>query len=157
VAFTPDGALRWSRSLAGAFRQAPAIGSDGTIYIGGLDGNLLAISPENVVKWSVTIYGSIPGTAAIGSTGSIYSTAEFYPGSPPNDSGHTLFAISSDGTIQWSHIVSPSYLSMQFGAAPALTSEDGIVLGASPSFHFFNVALDRRGDKAAGFRPYFGA
>ena len=42
-AFNPDGTLKWSYTTGEGVLSSPAIGSDGTIYVGSWDKNLYAI------------------------------------------------------------------------------------------------------------------
>ncbi len=66
--------VRWT----GRFRterpvySSPAIGSDGTIYVGSDDHNLYAINPNGTQKWAFKTGGNVPSSPAIGSDGTIY-------------------------------------------------------------------------------------
>ncbi len=44
--YNPNGTLKWEFTACGGDTySSPAIGADGTIYVGSLDGNLYAITP----------------------------------------------------------------------------------------------------------------
>ena len=94
VAFgqTP-GTKKWSYSTGSAiYYTCPAIGSDGTIYIGAYNGKLYALNPDGTQKWIYTTGGAIYySSPAIGSDGTIYV------GSQDN----RLYAINPDGTKKW--------------------------------------------------------
>ena len=47
-----EGTLKWSFKTGGMVRSSPAIGSDGTIYVGSDDYKLYAINPDGTEKWS---------------------------------------------------------------------------------------------------------
>ena len=46
----PSGTLKWKYKTGGSIWSSPAIGSDGTIYVGSWDGNLYAINPVGTLK-----------------------------------------------------------------------------------------------------------
>jgi len=65
--------LKWSfTTQLGYVRFSPAIGADGTIYVGSWDDNLYAISPDGSQKWSFTTGGKVVSSPAIGADGTIY-------------------------------------------------------------------------------------
>jgi len=68
-AYTPDGSLLWTYepNILGT----PAVGSDGTIFFGSLDGCLHALNPNGTLKWKTEIGGWISGTPAITEDGLI--------------------------------------------------------------------------------------
>jgi outer membrane protein assembly factor BamB len=53
--------------------SSPAIGSDGTVYFGCLDGKLYALNPDTgVKKWERFLGSFVPGSPALGPDGTIY-------------------------------------------------------------------------------------
>jgi outer membrane protein assembly factor BamB len=54
--------------------SSPAIGSDGTIYVGSFDNKLYAVNPNGTAKWDTDniIVGAVQSSPAIGSDGTIY-------------------------------------------------------------------------------------
>jgi outer membrane protein assembly factor BamB len=84
--------LKWSFTTDGSVSSSPAIGTDGTIYIGSYDNKLYAINPDGSQKWSFTTGYPIDSSPAIGADGTIYV------GSRDN----RLYAINPDGTQKWS-------------------------------------------------------
>ncbi|MBU1625794.1 PQQ-binding-like beta-propeller repeat protein [bacterium] len=84
--------MKWSFYTWGEINSSPAIGSDGTIYIGSASNYLYALNPDGTKKWAFNtgcdIYFSSP---VIGVDGTIYlgSTSKF------------LFAINPDGSLKW--------------------------------------------------------
>ena len=52
--------------------SSPAIGSDGTIYVGSYDINLYAINPDGSKKWEFDTLAGVVTSPAIGSDGTIY-------------------------------------------------------------------------------------
>ena len=91
--------------------STPAIGSDGTIYIGATDGNLYAISPSGTLDWTYSAGGSPPGgysfygtgiesSPLIGPDGTIYFGSEngyLYALTPPTTAG-------GSPTLAWDYL-----------------------------------------------------
>jgi hypothetical protein len=56
-----------------AIRGSPAIGRDGTVYVGGDEGRLFALDPATGgTRWSVGTSGPLTGAPAVGADGMIY-------------------------------------------------------------------------------------
>ncbi len=83
--------LRWAFGTNSFVFSSPAIGSDGTIYVGSYDGYLYAINPDGTLKWRYRTGGLIHSSPAIGSDGTIYVGS--------ND--NYLYAVNPDGTLKW--------------------------------------------------------
>jgi len=86
-----NGKLKWKFSTKGAIHSHPAIGSDGTIYIGAWDHNLYAINPDGSLKWSFPTGGQINASPTLGSDGTIYIGAW----------DRNLYAINPKGALKW--------------------------------------------------------
>ena len=98
-----DGAVKWSFETGDGVESSPAIGSDGTIYVGSHDSKLYAINPDGTEKWHFQagdpvynetwdVWKGIMSSPAIGADGVIYITSL----------SNKLYAINSDGTEKWS-------------------------------------------------------
>jgi len=91
-ALNPNGTLNWVCSLNGDVRSSPAIGVDGTIYIGSNDYCVHALHPDGTLKWSYETGASIRySSPAIASDGTVYV----------GSSDGYLYALSPDGTLKW--------------------------------------------------------
>ncbi|WP_423961988.1 PQQ-binding-like beta-propeller repeat protein [Candidatus Binatus sp.] len=87
-----NGKLKWAFATDGAVVTAPAIGADGTIYIGSDDHNLYAVKPDGTRRWKFETGNNVQlSSPAIGSDGTIYFGS---------DDGN-LYAVSPDGTQKW--------------------------------------------------------
>ncbi len=82
-AVAPDGTLEWTCTLEregvvdNEIIGTPAVGADGTIYIGGFkdaikSGALYAVNPDGSIKWWYTFENEAKGIPAIGSDGTLY-------------------------------------------------------------------------------------
>jgi outer membrane protein assembly factor BamB len=119
-AVNPDGSRKWSISNYPYYFRAPAIGADGTIYIGSDDDNLHAINPDGTQKWvfATANPGSVqwsPGSPAIGQDGTIYIGSR----------DTKLCAVNPDGTEKWSF--QTGELS---GLAPAIGGDGTVYIGS---------------------------
>lgn len=69
----PDNpATKWSFETEDSIASSPAIGADGTIYIGSHDNKLYAINPDSTEKWSYATKGEVTSSPTIGADGIIY-------------------------------------------------------------------------------------
>jgi outer membrane protein assembly factor BamB len=75
-AINPNGTLQWDYTTGSSVKSSPAIGADGTIYVGSIDTNLYAINPNGTKKWVYTTGGSVDSSPAIASDGTIYVGSE---------------------------------------------------------------------------------
>jgi uncharacterized repeat protein (TIGR02543 family) len=88
------GEMQWSYNMGYSVTSGPAIGSDGTIYVGNSTGRrLYAINPDGTLLWSYLTGGNVSSSPVIGLDGTIYVG---------NGTGNEFFAINPDGTRKWS-------------------------------------------------------
>ena len=95
--------------------SSPAIGADGTIYVGSWDSNLYAINPNGTLKWSYATGYGIDSSPAIGADGTIYVGSV----------DHNLYAINPNGTLKWSYTMG-SYIN----SSPAIGADGTIYVGS---------------------------
>jgi len=116
VALNPDGTIKWALSTiyypVDAF-SSPAVGSDGTIYAGGMT----AFNPDGTAKWQ---YSGPEGSPSIGPDGTIYSSG---------DAG--LYAMNQNGTLRWKFSTGASGDAFGFGQSSAVIGNDGTIYFAS--------------------------
>ena len=67
---------KWAFKTGFFVDSSPAIGSDGTIYVGSRDNNLYAINPDGSKKWNFKTRFEVSSSPAIGSDGTIYVGSE---------------------------------------------------------------------------------
>jgi len=95
--------------------SSPAIGADGTIYVGSKDNNLYAINSDGSLKWSFTTGDMVRSSPTIGADGTIYV------GSDDNN----LYAINPDGSLKWSFTTGDDVFS-----SPAIGADGTIYVGS---------------------------
>lgn len=95
---TAEGELKWTYDSDAMFlHSSPAIGEDGTIYIGdngslsGLDSSLIAVNPDGTLKWKYIAEDIFRSDPVIAEDGTIFAAS--------NDG--RLYAINPDGTLKW--------------------------------------------------------
>jgi outer membrane protein assembly factor BamB len=68
-----NGSLKWKYLTSNSVSSSPAVGSDGTVYVGSQDGRLYAINPgDGSEKWSYATAGIVASSPAIGGDGTVY-------------------------------------------------------------------------------------
>jgi outer membrane protein assembly factor BamB len=69
----PPGSKLWEFTTGGAVHSSPAIGTDGTVYVGSSDGKVYALDGSTGAKrWEYATGGAIRSSPAIGSDGTVY-------------------------------------------------------------------------------------
>ena len=107
--------LKWTFSTRRSICASPAIGSDGTIYIGSNDKNLYAINPNGRLKWQYKTRGKIVSSLAIGVDGTIYVGSW----------DKNLYAINPDGSKKWKYETGGKVYS-----SPAIGADGTIYVGS---------------------------
>ena len=85
------GDLIWKFTTGGKVYSYPALGTNGTIYIGSNDNNLYAVNPYGSENWAFKTGGWVAGPPAIGKDGTIYV----------GSLDKNLYAINPDGSKKW--------------------------------------------------------
>ncbi len=111
-----DKILKWIFTALGEINSSPAIGSDGTIYVGSSNGYIYAISSYGILLWSFETAGAIDGSPAIGNDGTIYA----------GSFDRQVYALNPDGTLKWVHPTRSN-----FTAGPAIGSDGTIYIGGT--------------------------
>jgi outer membrane protein assembly factor BamB len=107
--------LKWSFTTGDEIFSSPAIGADGTIYVGSLDGKLWAINPDGSPKWSLLTGGEVHSSPAIGADGTIYF----------GSLDGKLYARNPDGSWKWSFTTGGP-----ISCSPAIGADGTIYVGS---------------------------
>ena len=112
--------LKWKFQTGAAVFSSPAIGSDGTVYVGSDDDYLYALNAaDGAQKWKFQI-GTFFSSPAIGSDGTIYV------GSKDN----YLYAINPDGSLKWKFQTGRDGVR----SSPAIGSDGTIYVGSDDTY-----------------------
>jgi outer membrane protein assembly factor BamB len=102
--------------------SAPAIGTDGVIYVSG--DHFWAINPNGKLKWTLN-YGDGSSSPAIGADGTIYIVD--VPGG-----ALYLYALRSDGSQKWgTFALMPNSTDTVLSMAPAVAADGTVYVGSS--------------------------
>jgi peptide/nickel transport system permease protein len=88
----------WLFHHEGGFSGNPVISADGTLYVVGQDGLLLAFNPDGSQRWQMTLPEVPLGSLSLGPQGELYAT----------DAKGGLSAISADGNLLWTYTTDAS-------------------------------------------------
>ena len=105
--------IKWQFASGGS-GSSPALGPDGTIYVG-LGTRLYALRPDGTVRWSYLAGGHV-NSPAIAGDGTIYAGS---------DDGK-VYAVRGDGSLKWTYSTG-GWIS----ASPALGPDGTIYIGSS--------------------------
>ncbi len=126
----PDTLRKWRfqlRDSEGSYLQSsPAIGPDGTIYVGSTDSSLCAINPDGTLKWRYPAGGELRVAPAIAADGTVYV----------GSLDHRVYAINPDGTLKWTYSVGGTMRS-----SPAIAT-DGTIYVGSGDHHVYAINPD---------------
>jgi len=81
----------WKFPVAGGSVSSPALGRDGTIYLGSWLGHLIALSPAGTERWRFKTGFEIAASPAIGPDGTVYVGCR----------DHRFYAVSPNGQKRW--------------------------------------------------------
>ena len=113
----------FDNSSGNSIFSSPAIGADGSVYIGSNDYNLYAVDPRNgKAKWTFTAGDQISGVPVIGPDGTIYVGSE----------DKMLYALhAEDGSVRWKVDAK-----VPVKASPAVWKDGTVVIGLDAVFAF---------------------
>jgi len=117
-AINPDGSLKWVFETEDGVESSPAIGPDGTVYVGSYDGYLYAIKDtgtEGVLQWKFKTNGAVDGSPTIDADGVIYVGSR----------DATLYALYPNGTLKWTFQAEDG-----FESSPSLDNNGYLYIGS---------------------------
>src|SRR6185312_11518760 len=90
-ALTPEGTERWKfQPMVDELGGAPAIASDGTVYVCSEGYGLHALAPDGSLRWTFAFLPSVKTSPAVADDGTIYLAAE-----------NKILAVSPSGQKKW--------------------------------------------------------
>jgi outer membrane protein assembly factor BamB len=109
----PVTSFKWKTAVGPVSFGSPVIGNDGTIYIGNLLAELVAVAPDGTIRWKRALDlrpSTIPGSPAVDANGNIYVVTTYQARVRDHRSGETVYSrearsklhsVSPDGTLRW--------------------------------------------------------
>ncbi|MEI7899839.1 MAG: PQQ-binding-like beta-propeller repeat protein [bacterium] len=116
--------LRWRYAAGDDVDSSPAVGRDGTVYVGSLDHKLYAIAADGTKLWEYGTGDDVFSSPAIGACGTIYVGS---------DDG-LLYAINPDGALKWTFTVSAT--GAHVVSSPTVGRDGTIYIGADNGLFF---------------------
>lgn len=113
---------KWKYKTDDWITSSPAIGKDGTIYVGCWDHNIYAMTPDGAVKWRYYTEGNILSSAAINTKGTIYIQGDLY-----------LYAMNPNGTVKWKYLTNGGI------SSPAIGSDGTVYVGSDGDNTFYAI------------------
>ena len=83
----------WQYASTDIITSSPAVGTDGSVYVGTFAGQLVALSSNGSTNWTVSTGPIDMASPAIGSDGTVYC----------GDNKGVLWAVSAAGTVKWQY------------------------------------------------------
>ncbi|WP_051962952.1 PQQ-binding-like beta-propeller repeat protein [Mesoaciditoga lauensis] len=111
--------IKWEVTIGPIYLSSAAIGKNGNIYIGSLDGNLYSVNNNGRILWNFPTNRWIRTSPAIGKDGTIYLAS---------DNGN-LYALNPDGKVKWSFSIGSYIIS-----SPCVDKNGEIYLGAENGY-----------------------
>lgn len=118
-----SGTLRWSYPATDAIRSSPVLTPEGTLLFAAADGYLYALDLEGFQLWEVLVGDVFYCTPAIDAAGNVVLAA--YAGSGEIGAATRILGLDSDGTEQWSYLISGYN-----DSAPNIAPDGSIYIGA---------------------------
>ncbi len=122
-----DGVVRWRLGIGlmhGNTPSSPAVGPDGTIYIGSYSGRLHAISPSGMELWHFETGYENRDAPAVSADGTVYIGC--YNG--------FLYAVNHDGTEKW-HFMARN----AFYESPTIAADGTVIIGSTDGYVYGNL------------------
>jgi outer membrane protein assembly factor BamB len=172
VALGADGSERWRYEVGSRLPFSPALGADGTLYVGARNGNLYALNPDGSLKW-LTPLGAVSSSVAVGADGTIYlGSASDYQALNPTDgaqvwafspvdgqadstpavdpggriylsaSSNELYAVNPDRTVAWTFSAEPEGEREVHFSSPATIDAAGVLYVGTREGELFAVNPD---------------
>ncbi len=107
--YSTSNTVKWKFKTENNIYSSPAIGPDGTVYVGSYDKYLYALQSDGTLKWKFLTGNSIHSSPAIDTDGTIYV------GSWDN----YLYAFSQSGILKWKFLTGGYVQSSQPHHSPA--------------------------------------
>lgn len=141
----------WAYELSGCLKDQPAIGEEGTIYVGLTQtdwygytgsGDIFTLSPDGSLQWEFHVEEKLSSNPAIGPDGIIYF-GTWNQDIETHEVTAYLYALSADGELKWSYPVAS-------GEQPVAGGESQLAIGGDGTIYYVDhqklLALDKDGN-----------
>jgi outer membrane protein assembly factor BamB len=133
------GKEKWRFEMDNWVDSSPAIGDDGTIYVGSHDSYLYAVNHDGTLKWKFKTGTSIISSPAVDKNGIVYV----------GSMDGKLYAVNPDGTERWSikMLSNQEYDKRYVESSPAIGKDGTVYIGSwfvseKPSWGYLHAIKD---------------
>ena len=139
-AVNSNGTLAWTYETGDTLQSSPAIGYDGSIFIGSYDNSVYAFNSNGTISWSYLTGDDVYSSPAIDSAGRVYI------GSADNN----LYEFNyNTGALEWSYL--PPNTNLYVNSSPAIGTNGVVYVGAQNGrLYAFNSDGSLRGSYLTG-------
>jgi len=133
-AFNPNGTQKWRFDFPWTNPVSkPAIGPDGTIYIGNDDNFLYAVNPDGTQKWAFQAAGDVRGEPLVGNDGAIYFGSQDAHLYAVDTEGRLLgkYALGANISVTDPDAGSYTWSGWKYSASPGQGSDGTVYMGAT--------------------------
>jgi glucose dehydrogenase len=116
---TAKPSLKWNYTTNNRVVSSPALGADGTLYVGSQDNNIYAIDSTGRLKWKFSTNDWVPSSPVLGADGTLYV------GSHNNN----IYAIDSTGSLKWKFPTN-----REVWSSPVLGADGTLYVGSSTGY-----------------------
>ena len=109
-----QGPLAWTFKTGREVASSPAIGKDGTVYVGSHDNALYAVRPDGKLKWKIETGNWVHTSPAVAEDGTIYFASY----------DNSVYAATPDGKLKWS-----VPLDRRVESSPAIGADGTVYIG----------------------------
>jgi parallel beta-helix repeat protein len=100
--------FRWKFDTGGVIESSPAIGQDGTIFVGSDSGAMFAINPDGTQKWRFQTEGRIISSPAVYSNTVIFGSTDSYVYKVDASNGNKIWQFDTHGEVYSSPAIDKS-------------------------------------------------
>ncbi len=87
-----EGTLLWRVRARRKLYSSPAVGDDGTVFVGSQDDHVYAVAPDGKVRWRVSVGADADSAPAVGDDGTVFVGT---------DGGDVVAMSPTDGAVRW--------------------------------------------------------
>ncbi len=114
--YAEAGRMIWKYQTGGGIYSSPAIGADGTVYIGSSDQYLHAVKSDGTPLWKYLTGGAVFSSPAVAADGTVYVGSD----------DHYLYAVNPDGTLKWRY----EKIGGEVKSSPAIGDDGTVYVGS---------------------------
>jgi outer membrane protein assembly factor BamB len=109
--------------------SSPAVGADGAVYVGSLDGHLYALNADGTLRWKANLRDWVISSPAVGADETVYVGGY----------SRALYAVNGQGQMAW------KYETGKYVFSSPTIATDGTLYVGSDDGNIYALKMDRKG------------